>query len=283
MNLIQCIHYDSGNYIWASGEVENKMNVPTQATPVGIVLHSTGDSAKDLKRYVQPSKSDQNYQELINLIGKNVYNNSWNRATSKKGVHYMIGKLKDGSIATAQMLPDNFACWGCGSGKNGSYNYDPTQHIQIELEQGNDALFDVVYKEAVALCADICARYGWTENNICSHNEARIAGFASSHTDPDTWFKKHNTTMNQFRADVKAYMEKKDDEPYAPAVGEVIRFVGTKQWTNANAADAKAKKASPCAASVKKIYKLGKSKHPYYITGNYVNGWVNAEDIRKKK
>ena len=52
MNIIKVIHYDSGNYIWASGQVKNNMSVPTQSTPIGVLLHTTGANNPNLKRYV---------------------------------------------------------------------------------------------------------------------------------------------------------------------------------------------------------------------------------------
>ena len=72
-----------------------------------------------------------------------------------------------------------------------------------------------------------------------------------------------------------------DDMPYAPKVGENIKFVGTKQFTNANQAKAKGKTAIPCVAKINRIYRLGKSKHPYNAHGTGVKGWINADDIRK--
>lgn len=367
-NKVVCIHYDSGNYLWASGQVKNNMSVKPQSTPVGIVLHSTGENTTALKRYVQPSKSDPKYDELLSLIGRNKYSNSWNRPTVKKGVHYMIGKLADGTVAVAQMLPENFACWGCGSAKKGSYNYYPTQHIQIEMQDGNNDNFDTMYQTAVEFCADICKRYNWQPTVIVSHKEAHAKGYASNHADCDAWFKKHNKTMNEFRADVEVAMkpqpqptptptedikvgdtvmftgtkcwsnsQKADDAyatatpglaivtqiyrlnsakhpyrlkgaggegsakvsgwcnkedvhaivpdesdiPYAPSVGETIKFVGKKQFTNANQAENKGKTAVPCVATIKRIYRLGKSKHPYNAQGTGVRGWINADDIRK--
>jgi len=284
MELIKCIHYDSGNYLWCSGQVKNKTNYRTQSAPTGIVLHSTGEGTVALKRYVQPSKSDPNYDSLIATIGRNKYSNSWNRPGVKKGVHYMIGQKANGEIAVAQMLPETFACWGCGAGKKGSYNYYPTQHIQIEMQDGNNDKFDIVYAQAVELCADICKRYKWLPTVIVSHKEAHAKGYASNHADCDAWFAKHGKTMNQFRADVELAM--KDPEPtpvpplpYYPSVGEQVKFVGKKQYTNANQVEAKGKAAIPCVATVRRIYRLGKSKHPYNVYGKGVKGWVDEKDV----
>ena len=194
----------------------------------------------------------------------------------------MIGKLADGSVGCAQMLPDNYACWGCGSGKKGSYNYYPTQYIQFEIcEDGltNKDYFLATKNLAVQFVVDFCKKYGWSSKNITSHNEARLAGYASSHVDPTNWWKNFSYTMDDFRAEVQEILDY--GEPYAPSLNETVKFIGTKQWTNANKADDKFVKATPCEAVVKRIYYPNKSKHPYQLKGKGVNGFVNAEDIRK--
>ena len=78
--------------------------------PVGIVIHSTGANNPNLKRYVDcPSE-----------CGKNWYNNHWNNPSSKIGeqcVHSFIGYDKYNKVRVANILPYNYACWGCGRGK----------------------------------------------------------------------------------------------------------------------------------------------------------------------
>ena len=41
----------------------------------GVLWHSTGANNPNLKRYVQPSKNDPNYNKLMELLGDNAYNN----------------------------------------------------------------------------------------------------------------------------------------------------------------------------------------------------------------
>ena len=65
MNLVECIHTDSRCF---------KCFQP--ASPIGIVVHSTGANNPWLKRYVQPSKSDSNRQELLGIIGINTLINN---------------------------------------------------------------------------------------------------------------------------------------------------------------------------------------------------------------
>lgn len=88
----------------------------------GVLIHSTGANNPNLKRYVQPSENDANYQQLMSLLGKNTLGNDWNHIELQTGVNAWIGKLEDGTVTSIQTLPWNYRPWGCGSGANGSCN-----------------------------------------------------------------------------------------------------------------------------------------------------------------
>lgn len=267
MNIIECLHTQSRCY-----------TVHRECTPVGIVVHSTGVNQTSVARYCQPSDDDPKRDEIISAIGKNRYGNHWNRDVSK-AVHYMIGKLADGSVGVLHLLPEEICAWGVGSGKKGSYNYPPTAHIQFEIcEDGltDEGYFKECYNAAVSLCADICGRWGWEASVIVSHKEAYKKGYASNHADIDHWLKKFGLTMDDFRNDVDILLH----PPKEIGVGDVIEFTGKKHYTNANALIGK--KCKSGKAVVKRIYRLGKSKHPYLIKGTggcTANGWVNEGDV----
>ena len=275
MKLIECLHTESRCWKYKGGDGYYP------AEQVGILLHTTGVNNPTLKRYTQPSKDDPRREELLRQIGKNVYNNHWNRNVYK-AVHYFIGKLADGSIATVHNIPLDYSAWGVGKGKKGSYNYNPTAHIQFEICEDNCKNYDyflATKNEAVELCVLICLDRGWDSSVITSHNEARLAGYANSHVDPTNWWKNFGYTMDDFRAEVQTILDGK--EPKEIEVGDTVEFTGTKQWTNAN--KLLSKKATPCKAVVKQIYMLGKSKHPYLVKGSGVYGWVNIEDVHLTK
>lgn len=170
-----------------------------KAKHVGILVHSTGAVNRNLCRYVDSPER----------LGKNKYGNHWNKPESDKCMHGFIGYDKDGTVIVANTLPYDFACWGCGKGSNGSYNYDPTAHIQFEICQGSntDATY---YKAAIDVaaeyCSHLCRLYGWTSANICSHREAARAGYASNHGDPERWMRCFGDDMTQFRARVDALL-----------------------------------------------------------------------------
>lgn len=199
MSVIKCLHTQSDCF--KKHEIVNQ---------VGIVVHSTGANNPNIKRYSQPSQDDPNYTALINLIGENIYKNSWNNSGITKGVHYIIGRLADGTVATVQNLPENIACWGVGKGKKGSYNYSPTAHIQFEIcEDGlnDEEYFKQIYREAINLCADICIRNDWKADIIVSHKEAHDKGYASNHGDVDHWLKIYGFTMDDFRLEVQKLID----------------------------------------------------------------------------
>lgn len=208
MDLFQCFHTLCRCY---------KANARGQYKPspvTGIVVHSTGANNPEIKRYVQPSPDDEHYAALIKKIGKNNNGNSWNNPTGETCVHSFIGMLADGNIGTAQILPFDFACWGCASGKKGSYNYAPTRNIQFEICE--DDLKDknyferVVRSEAVEFCAYLCKTFNIDVSKVVSHKEAHDLGYASNHADINHWLTKFGYTMTDFRAWVSAELKKGD-------------------------------------------------------------------------
>ena len=185
MNLIKCILTQNDCY---------KAN--KKITPKGVMVHSTGANNPKISRYVQPD---------VEGIGKNKYNNDWNRSGTGACVHAFIGKLADGSIATCQTLPWNMRGWHGGGKSNDT-------HISFEICE--DALtdrtyFNKVYKEAVELTAYLCKEYDLDPTKdgvVICHSEGYKRGIATNHADVMHWFPKHGKSMDTFRSDVKKTM-----------------------------------------------------------------------------
>ena len=169
----------------------------------GLMLHSTGAPNTKLSRYVGPDDG---------LLGANQYGNHWNQFRPdgrQVCVHGFIGKLKDGSIATYQTLPWEMRGWHAGGAANNT-------HIGVEIcEDGltDGAYFRAVYQEAVELFAMLCKEFNLDPlKNIICHAEGYKQGIASNHGDVTYWFTKHGKTMDDFRYDVKEFMEQEDDD-----------------------------------------------------------------------
>ena len=177
-------------------------------TPKGVMVHSTGANNPNLKRYVGPDDG---------LLGKNKYDNHWNKSGISKCVHAFIGKLADGSVATYQTLPWDHRGWHCGAAGNNT-------HISFEICEDNLAdadYFGKVYREAVELTAFLCEKYNldpMADGVVICHKEGNQRGIASNHGDVLHWFPKHGKSMDAFRVDVKSTMG--GAKPAEPPAGE---------------------------------------------------------------
>ena len=182
-------------------------------TVLGVLWHSTGANNPNLKRYVQPSSNDANYDSLMKLLGKNSYGNDWNHISHQAGLNCWIGKLADGTVTTVQTMPWNYRPWGCGSGSKGSCN---DGWIQFEICEDNltdKNYFNKVYNEAVEITAYLCKMYNLnpkgtvTKNGvkvpvILDHTTSCSLGLGSNHGDVKHWFSKYGKTMDDVRNDV---------------------------------------------------------------------------------
>lgn len=185
----------------------------------GVLWHSTGCNNPQVKRYVQPSKSDKNYNVLINKIGYNTYQNDWNHTKVDAGLNAWIGRMMDGSVASVQTMPWNYRPWGCGSGSKGSCNDGWIQFEICEDNLKNESYFNAVYKEACELTAYLCTLYkidplgktqlnGVTVPTILCHYDSYKLGLGSGHVDITHWFPKYGKSMDTVRKDVAALMGK---------------------------------------------------------------------------
>ena len=171
-------------------------------TPKGIVVHSTGANNPNLKRYV----------DAPDEVGINQYGNHWNKAKPggrKVCVHAFIGYDKNKEIKVAEILPLNICCWGVGSGKKGSYNFNPA-YIQFEIcEDGlkDKTYYTKAFNVAAEYCAHLCKQYNISVENIVGHCEAYRLGYGCNHSDPEHWMKKYNQTMNDFRKQVSEILK----------------------------------------------------------------------------
>lgn len=198
-------------------------------TPTGIVVHSTGVNNKNIKRYVNPLETDDNYQSVIDVIGKNG-SNDYNHKSVSKGVHAYIGVGANGiDIYTCHCLPYDKSAFGVGNGTKiigtkedgsplyGSYNYDPNARIQFEIcedDLTDENYFNAVMKESQEYCAYLCKKFNLTVDNICSHQEGHTLGYASNHADIRHWLIKFNKDMDWYRQCVQEEIDKLTAEEF---------------------------------------------------------------------
>ncbi len=259
MNLIQCMMRQSTCY-----------QGTTVGVPVGILFHDTGAGNPNLKRYVQPDDNAADRAELLAKLGKNQYGNDWNHISIQAGVNAFIGKLADGSVATAQTQPWNYRPWGCGSGKNGSCNGSASVKnspfwIQFEIcddGYGDRAYFEKVYREAVELSAYLCKLYGIdpmgtvryngvTVPTVLCHADSYKLGLGSNHSDVLLWFEKYGKTMQDVRNDVAAIL-KEENEMSEKEVKALCEAILKEAMTGENTGDKPSSWAAEATAWAKK-------------------------------
>lgn len=185
--------------------------------PEGIIVHSTGANNPTLKRYVNAP----------DICGVNPNKNYFGGENSNDVTpHGVVGKDKDGIVKAAQILPYDICCWGCGTGKNGSYNYKPA-YIQFEIaEDGlNDkTYFEQAFELMAKICAELIGQFPTIKlENVISHKEACARGYASNHGDPENWLSKFGKDMDWFRDKVKGYINTPNAAPVPDESGTLYR------------------------------------------------------------
>lgn len=170
--------------------------------PSGILIHGTGCENPWLKRWVIGDGAE---------IGFNPNHNYYGGVNNPICTpHAAAGLTDDGEIAIVQILPYNHICWGCGQGDKGSFN---ATHIQIEISQciarGEKYCKDI-FRAVAEWCADLCAEYKMSPDDIVSHKEAHALGYASNHGDPENWLGEFNLTMGWFRDIVRVYLDDRE-------------------------------------------------------------------------
>ena len=186
-------------------------------TVKGVLWHSTGCNNKTVKRYVQPSDNDPNREELLKIIGVNKNGNDWNHKKRQAGVNAFIGTLADGSVAAVQVMPWDFAPWGCGKGSKGTCNDAWIQFEICEDSLTSKEYFEKIYQEAVELTAYLCkvhnldpladvAFAGQKVPSVLCHKDSYKLKLGSNHSDIYHWFEKYGKSLVNVREDVAALM-----------------------------------------------------------------------------
>ncbi len=171
----------------------------------GIVKHSTGVNNPNLVRYIGTHAN----------LGVND-GMHWNKSGVYKCVHFMIGKDAEGEVKCYQTLPLDFQCWGCGTGKKGSYNESHIQYEILEDDMMDQTYFTKAFALARELDAYLCNKFNLNSSAIVSHSEAHKQGYASNHADCDHWLNKFGRTMAMERAEVNQLLNETTKETPKP-------------------------------------------------------------------
>ena len=167
----------------------------TPLVPRGVMVHSTGANNPYLRRYVQPDDGE---------LGKNRYDNDWNRPGLPVCVHAFLGKKAGGGISDA-------AVGGAGLALRPVRQPDAPAFEICEDGLDDRAYFTAVYREAVELTAYLCRRFGLdplADGVVLDHAEGNRRGIASAHGDVAHWFPRFGKTMDDFRRETAALLRR---------------------------------------------------------------------------
>ena len=157
-------------------------------TPEGIVVHSSGMNHPYLGYYVQPCSFDENYDQLITIIGKNSKNNDYNHTHRNYNFHYWIGKRSDiKQTITLATIPFNMRTWN-----------DNYIHICICEDNLKDKNYlTECLRELVDICYVLCDFYDWEIDKIYDYSDL------TDHPDANYWFQMHGYSIDTVREAVR--------------------------------------------------------------------------------
>lgn len=185
----------SVNIIEAFAEKNRCYQIGAALYPQGIMLHSVGCA--------QPSAA--------------VFARSFNQY-QPGGQSVCVHAFAQADGTVYQLLPWEMRGWHCGGSANST-------HIGVEMTEPSEGMTYAeaaeqiagTYHTAVELFAALCKQYGLDpaqDGVIIGHAEGHRRGVASNHADPELLWRQYGMgyTMDGFRADVAAAMDKNDNE-----------------------------------------------------------------------
>lgn len=155
-----------------------------------------------------------------------VFFKAMNKADAGWGVNAIIGDFHKGDGRILLVMGLTTRPWGCGSGRNGSWNNtkiqweicEPAGHtyacgsmIGYDVAK-NQAYFDRMWKMVVAWNVYLIKKFGYPVSGISDHTESYKAGYGSDHSDVMQWWPKHGKSMDALRKEVQQILDGEEDE-----------------------------------------------------------------------
>ena len=141
----------------------------------GIMFNCTESGSPYLLRLVQPDKSDENYNSILQKIGNNRVGTDYNSNITSSGFTFYIGRFADGTVGTVQSLPINYRGWGSGSSIIGRSANDGWIQCLILKDSLSDTDYWInVIHEMVRLSAYVCTYFGLDPTGFVSKRTCKI-------------------------------------------------------------------------------------------------------------
>ena len=230
-----------------------------------IVIHETGNTSNGSN-----AKGHSNY--LKNLAIANTTYKSWHYTVDDHEIYHHI--------------PDNEVTWNAGdSSREGGGNF---AGISMELCINSDGNFEKTMDNAAWLTAKLLKENNLTINAVKQHYDFSGKNCPQTIREKGLW--------NSFLTTVKKYYTggSSSNSPNTSTdtsttvtdfkVNDVVQFTGNTHYKSADATQGYTCK--PGKVKVTKVYRVGKSKHPYMVVavsggGSTAYGWVDEKDLKE--
>lgn len=155
------------------------------------------------------------------------------------GVNAILGDFHKGEGRILLCLPFDARPWGCGSGKDGSWNnsriqwevLEPSGHTyaggtMIGYDAAkNETYFLRMWKMLVAWNVYVAHKLGFGPEGISDHAESYRVGMGSNHADMGQWLPKHGKSMDCLRAEVRDILNNTYEEGNEMTKEEILALV----------------------------------------------------------
>lgn len=230
-----------------------------------ITIHETGNTSRGAG-----AKAHSEY--LKNLAIANTEYKSWHYTVDDHEIYHHI--------------PDNEIAWHAGDGR--VENGGNTASIGIEICVNSDGDFNKAMDNAAWLTAKLLKENNLPLSAVKQHHDFAPNGKNCPQTirDKGLW----NTFLNKVNNYLKGTSASSSSEPNNQQtvtdfkVNDIVQFTGNTHYKSSDATQGYVCK--PGKVKVTKVYRVGKSKHPYMVVavsggGSTAYGWVNEKDLKE--
>lgn len=230
-----------------------------------IVIHETGNTSNG-------SNANGHSNYLKNLAIANTTYKSWHYTVDDHEIYHHI--------------PDNEVTWNAGDGsREGGGNF---AGISMELCINSDGNFEKTMDNAAWLTAKLLKENNLTISAVKQHHDFSGKNCPQTIREKGLWnnflttVKKYYTggsSSNSFNTSTDTSTTVTDFK-----VNDVVQFTGNTHYKSSDATQGYTCK--PGKVKVTKVYRVGKSKHPYMVVavsggGSTAYGWVDEKDLKE--
>lgn len=230
-----------------------------------IVIHETGNTSNGSN-----AKGHSNY--LKNLAIANTTYKSWHYTVDDHEIYHHI--------------PDNEVTWNAGDGsREGGGNF---AGISMELCINSDGNFEKTMDNAAWLTAKLLKENNLTISAVKQHHDFSGKNCPQTIREKGLWNSFLTTVKKYYTGGSSSNSSNTSTDTSTTVtdfkVNDVVQFTGNTHYKSSDATQGYTCKSGK--VKVTKVYRVGKSKHPYMVVavsggGSTAYGWVDEKDLKE--